>query len=824
MTLPTGASGGGWSTVTSDRPCPVCGKHDWCSRNSEGDVVCCRRNIEFGSQLDKAFTCRTGKIDKAGLVISIWRTHPPGTWAPPRYTLADGKGECAPAEILDCVYRNFRNGLSLTDEHRANLRSRGLSDEEIMRRGYRSLGTGRAKATYELVKFGLEKHLPQVPGFFVQTREDGGKYWTVGGKGGILIPVNNREGKITALMVRGDGGKAGKYHYLSSKKRGGPGPGIPVHFPLYEGGDTSVVGVTEGVLKADIATARSGLRYLGLPGVSGWRRAAKALGELGAKIARIAFDADASTKPTVAHALDRLARDLREHGFEVELEVWDPADGKGIDDLRAAGKEPIVLRGDAVFAEIEAIVKAAAGTSTAATDPEGAPASKPGDPHRLAGVFLRDHAHPDRPTLAFYRDEWWRWRQGRWRTVPLKDMQAILSRSIKREFDLICGALTATWLAAGATGEPPSSQAVTSALVNNTLLALTSRVLVANEVEQPAWLLTEEEAERRNYLALANGLLDLDACLAGRPMAEVLRPASPRWFSPVYLPYAFDPAARCPRWEKFLQRNLEGDDERIRLLQEWLGYCLLIDTDLQRFLLLEGEGRNGKSVYCAGIAAVLGLRNVSHVPLEAFNQRFALTQTLGKLANIASEVGELDRPAEGILKSFTSGDRMMFDRKCISPVEAMPTARLVLATNNRPRFGDRSDGLWRRMLFVPFRVTIPESERIQGMDKPSWWQASGELPGMLNWALAGLHLLRVAGRFTEPTICREAVEQYKLESNPARLFLRETCRVQPDALVPKDKLYQAYQRWCRANGCQPLAFTSFSSCKADWAMNQAPMR
>ena len=95
--------------------------------------------------------------------------------------------------------------------------------------------------------------------------------------------------------------------------------------------------------------------------------------------------------------------------------------------------------------------------------------------------------------------------------------------------------------------------------------------------------------------------------------------------------------------------------------------------------------------------------------------RFALTPTLGKLANIASEVGEIDRVAEGFLKSFTAGDMMTFDRKHVAPIEALPTARLILSTNNRPRFSDRSGGLWRRMICCP---SIGRSRR---MNESSAW-------------------------------------------------------------------------------------------------------
>src|SRR5205085_6404521 len=142
----------------------------------------------------------------------------------------------------------------------------------------------------------------------------------------------------------------------------------------------------------------------------------------------------------------------------------------------------------------------------------------------------------------------------------------------------------------------------------------------------------------------------------------------------------------------------EGDEERIALLQEFFGYLLYYTTAAQSFLFLVGEGANGKSVVLASMHAMLGPDNVSTVPLEDFGRRFAMAQTLGKLANISPEVGELDRTAEGTLKAYTSGDPMTFEKKGHDSFTAPPTARLVLSTNNVPRFSDKTDGVWRRIL------------------------------------------------------------------------------------------------------------------------------
>src|SRR5262249_34236655 len=245
--------------------------------------------------------------------------------------------------------------------------------------------------------------------------------------------------------------------------------------------------------------------------------------------------------------------------------------------------------------------------------------------------------------------------------------------------------------------------------------------------------------------------VDIESLLEGASPALI--PASPDWFSTVRLRYSFDPSAKCPQFDGFLQEMFEADEERIRIVQQWFGYCLTSDTSQEKFLMLEGEGANGKSVLLDVLTALLDPSNVSHVPLESFGDKFQLTMTIGKLANIASEVGEINRVAEGVLKSFTSGDRMYFDRKCIPGIEAYPTARLILSTNVRPRFADKSAGIWRRMLLVPCRVTIPPEKQ----DKDLKSKLCRELPGIFNWAIRGLSSLRKAGRFVEPQVCREGL-------------------------------------------------------------------
>jgi hypothetical protein len=327
-----------WREVNAASPCPACKHGSWCRVTDDGALCACRRGGD-GTGIKKG--------DKNGEDYWLVRLNGTGNgeqWEEPRFHHADRNGERAPPEILDQVYRKLIEQLPLSMAHRNDLDRRGLQTG-FKARGYFTLGKGRTKAAYALARAGLEEHLPGVPGFFVQEK-DGRRYWSIGGWGGLAIPIRNVQGQIIAIQTRSDGAaEGGKYKYLSTKGHGGSGSGAPIHVPLFAG-DGTTVRVTEGALKADIATDRSGMLTVGLPGVSAWRRAAPVLRELGAKTARLAYDADACHNRTVAESLSNLARHLRHRGFAVELKLWDEADGKGIDDLLAAGKTPDVVTGD----------------------------------------------------------------------------------------------------------------------------------------------------------------------------------------------------------------------------------------------------------------------------------------------------------------------------------------------------------------------------------------------------------------------------------------------------------------------------------------------
>jgi hypothetical protein len=266
----------------------------------------------------------------------------------------------ADADILHEVYSAVLARLTLAKSHREALHRRGLGDDVIDSGGYRTLpGQGRPRIVRDLSERFGDKLL-RVPGFVVKEGRSG-RYLTLRGPAGLIVPCRDWAGRIAALKVRRDevGEDGPRYVYVSSAGHGGPGPSAPVHCPAGMPEAAKLVRLTEGELKADIIQARTGLPTVSFPGVSSWRPALHVLKAMGCQTVRIAFDADARDNAAVAQALSDCARTLTEAGFTVEMERWDAADGKGLDDLLAAGKVPELLQGDAAMQAVWDILAAA---------------------------------------------------------------------------------------------------------------------------------------------------------------------------------------------------------------------------------------------------------------------------------------------------------------------------------------------------------------------------------------------------------------------------------------------------------------------------------
>jgi ribosomal protein S27E len=263
--------------------------------------------------------------------------------------------------VRNDVYNNLLSFLSLSDRHHADLIQRGLTEEKIVAGNYKTFPVVGFCTLAELslwksvnipdlqqaIRFWNQK-LPEagVPGFF--TTSDSIRIVRRGT--GYFIPVRDIYGRISGMQIRYDALPENasetqkenyhKYSWFSSseKKTGCCITGIetihhvgftdPEHTP-------ETVFLTEGALKADVASALSGKPFIALIGVNNTSQLETELAYLkehGTKEIRVCIDMDYREKPNVSKALDHIMQIISKSGIQRMLLTWDPA-YKGIDDF-----------------------------------------------------------------------------------------------------------------------------------------------------------------------------------------------------------------------------------------------------------------------------------------------------------------------------------------------------------------------------------------------------------------------------------------------------------------------------------------------------------
>lgn len=72
---------------------------------------------------------------------------------------------------------------------------------------------------------------------------------------------------------------------------------------------------------------------------------------------------------------------------------------------------------------------------------------------------------------------------------------------------------------------------------------------------------------------------------------------------------------------KYLDFSISDETDQ-QTFWQYLGYCMTTDTRFQKFLMIKGKGRTGKSIAISFIQHIVGSGNYSSMSLQNLNQRF----------------------------------------------------------------------------------------------------------------------------------------------------------------------------------------------------------
>ena len=95
-----------------------------------------------------------------------------------------------------------------------------------------------------------------------------------------------------------------------------------------------------------------------------------------------------------------------------------------------------------------------------------------------------------------------------------------------------------------------------------------------------------------------------------------------------------------------------------------------------------------------------------------------------------------------------------------------------MSTNHKPIIRGTDDGIWRRLVLIPFDVQIPEEK----VDKDLKYKLLREAPAILNWMAEGAYMWMQEG-LAMPEKLKEAVQKYRNEMDTLGQFIEDCCKV-----------------------------------------------
>jgi putative DNA primase/helicase len=406
----------------------------------------------------------------------------------------------------------------------------------------------------------------------------------------------------------------------------------------------------------------------------------------------------------------------------------------------------------------------------------------PENPMGVARQFLQCNFGDHRAArLVHHRGLFYGWHDTHWREREQRAVRAYLYTWLESALYLKKGKLVPF--------EP------TRGKVANVVEALEAVAHVSEHVEPPTWVAGQPPWPAGDTIAMQNGLLRLST--------RDLHPHTPEFFNVHVLPFAFDPAASAPKlWERFLRDLWADDEESIATLGEMMGYILAGGTGQQKMFMLVGPKRTGKGTILRVLTALLGPENVAAPTLSSLATNFGLQPLVGKpLAAISdARLGNRSDVLVAVerLLSISGEDAITIDRKYRDPWTGRLPTRFVLLTNEIPRFTDASGALASRFLILTLANSFYGREDTTLTDR-----LLAEAPGIFNWCVACLDRLVARGRFEQPSTASSALRHLEDLASPVSAFVRDRCEIDPQCMVDKDELWQAWREWCTDEGAHP---------------------
>lgn len=304
-----------------------------------------------------------------------------------------------------------------------------------------------------------------------------------------------------------------------------------------------------------------------------------------------------------------------------------------------------------------------------------------------------------------------------------------------------------------------------------------------------------------DYIVVNNGMVDW--------RHKLLVDWDPTYKTTIAFDVDYDPDAECPNFKKYMSEWLP--DESVQLvMQEYLGYCLVPNTNFRKALFLYGKGKNGKSVLLEFLQDFFG-DYASTLSYDGLFSRFGPATLKDKLVNIFDDTTVSFTKETGIVKNLIAGGSIQAEHKGAQIFQFTNTARLIFSSQETPRTSDTSEAWYDRWFFIHFPNQFRPSNKAKlAMQKTM----KEERAGILNWMIDGLTRLMDQDDFSDSVRVQTATKEYRGQNDNVNQFIQNICINVQDSDSNKisiTDLYAIYHIWIEGEQLRPVSKKVFTS-------------
>lgn len=227
--------------------------------------------------------------------------------------------------------------------------------------------------------------------------------------------------------------------------------------------------------------------------------------------------------------------------------------------------------------------------------------------------------------------------------------------------------------------------------------------------------------------------------------------------------------------EKWMLEIANGDKEICKLLWQLINEAINPNYTRKKMAFLVGDGLNGKGTYQQLLINLIGSDNISALKPSDYrsSDRFRTSTLVGKVCNIGDDIPDKYLDEISDLMSVVTGDEIMTERKH-EPSQFVKLQLLNIFSGNRmPKTSNKSYGLDRRMLIIPFNANFKGQK-----ERPEIKEDYLKRPEILEYVLYKV-LNMDFKQFIEPEAVKEQLEVYK-EANDVVHAYYTNCYLEND--------------------------------------------